>query len=197
MVERPLEKGIVRMARVLVPLAKGFEDIEAVTVVDVLRRGGVEVVTASISDSVEVESAHGIVVKADALFRDVSGDEYDAIVLPGGGEGTENLRHCEPLIVRLRRQNEERRLICAICAAPVVLVEAGVAEEGRHMTCYPSMMLELDRSYVNVPVVADGNLITGQAPGSAMLFALVILQTLVGEAKTRKISRGMVTDVLD
>lgn len=196
MVERPLEKGIVRMARVLVPLAKGFEDIEAVTVVDVLRRGGVEVVTASISDSVEVESAHGIVVKADALFRDVSGDEYDAIVLPGGGEGTENLRHCEPLIVRLRRQNEERRLICAICAAPVVLVEAGVAEEGRHMTCYPSMMLELDRSYVNVPVVADGNLITGQAPGSAMLFALVILQTLVGEAKTRKISRGMVTDVL-
>lgn len=197
MVERPLEKGIVRMARVLVPLAKGFEDIEAVTVVDVLRRGGVEVVMASISDSVEVESAHGIAVKADALFRDVSGDEYDAIVLPGGGEGTENLRHCEPLIVRLRRQNEERRLICAICAAPVVLVEAGVAEEGRHMTCYPSMMLELDRSYVNVPVVADGNLITGQAPGSAMLFALVILQTLVGEAKTRKISRGMVTDVLD
>ena len=185
------------MARVLVPLAKGFEDIEAVTVVDVLRRGGVEVVTASISDSVEVESAHGIAVKADALFRDVSGDEYDAIVLPGGGEGTENLRHCEPLIVRLRRQNEERRLICAICAAPVVLVEAGVAEEGRHMTCYPSMMLELDRSYVNVPVVADGNLITGQAPGSAMLFALVILQTLVGEAKTRKISRGMVTDVLE
>ncbi|MBQ4471169.1 MAG: DJ-1/PfpI family protein [Kiritimatiellae bacterium] len=185
------------MARVLVPLAKGFEDIEAVTVVDVLRRGGVEVVTASISDSVEVESAHGIAVKADALFRDVSGGEYDAIVLPGGGEGTENLRHCEPLIVRLRRQNEERRLICAICAAPVVLVEAGVAEEGRHMTCYPSMMLELDRSYVNVPVVADGNLITGQAPGSAMLFALVILQTLVGEAKTRKISRGMVTDVLD
>lgn len=197
MVERPLEKGIVRMARVLVPLTKGFEDIEAVTVVDVLRRGGVEVVMASISDSVEVESAHGIAVKADALFRDVSGDEYDAIVLPGGGEGTENLRHCEPLIVRLRRQNEERRLICAICAAPVVLVEAGVAEEGRHMTCYPSMMLELDRSYVNVPVVADGNLITGQAPGSAMLFALVILQTLVGEAKTRKISRGMVTDVLD
>lgn len=196
MVERPLEKGIVRMAKVLVPLAKGFEDIEAVTVVDVLRRGGVEVVTASISDSVEVESAHGIAVKADALFRDVSGDEYDAIVLPGGGEGTENLRHCEPLIERLRRQNEERRLICAICAAPVVLVEAGVAEEGRHMTCYPSMMLELDRSYVNVPVVADGNLITGQAPGSAMLFALVILQTLVGEAKTRKISRGMVTDVL-
>lgn len=196
MVERSLEKGIVRMAKVLVPLAKGFEDIEAVTVVDVLRRGGVEVVTASISDSVEVESAHGIAVKADALFRDVSGDEYDAIVLPGGGEGTENLRHCEPLIVRLRRQNEERRLICAICAAPVVLVEAGVAEEGRHMTCYPSMMLELDRSYVNVPVVADGNLITGQAPGSAMLFALVILQTLVGEAKTRKISRGMVTDVL-
>ena len=163
------------MAKVLVPLAKGFEDIEAITVVDVLRRGGIEVVTASIADSVEVESAHGITVKADALFSDVAGEEYEAIVLPGGGEGTENLRHCEPLFERLRRQNEE----------------------GRHMTCYPSMMLELDRSYVNVPVVADGNLITGQAPGSAMLFALVILKTLVGETKMRKVARGMVTDVLD
>ena len=185
------------MAKVLVPLAKGFEDIEAITVVDVLRRGGIEVVTASIADSVEVESAHGITVKADALFSDVAGEEYEAIVLPGGGEGTENLRHCEPLFERLRRQNDEGRLLCAICAAPVVLIDAGVAEEGRHMTCYPSMMLELDRSYVNVPVVADGNLITGQAPGSAMLFALVILKTLVGETKMRKVARGMVTDVLD
>jgi 4-methyl-5(b-hydroxyethyl)-thiazole monophosphate biosynthesis len=185
------------MAKVLVPLAKGFEDIEAITVVDVLRRGGVEVVTASIGDALEVESAHNVTVKADALFADVADDEYDAIVLPGGGEGTDNLRQCEPLFERLRRQHDEGRLMCAICAAPVVLVDAGVADEGRHMTCYPSMMMELDRPYSNVPVVADGNLITGQAPGAATLFALVVLKTLIGEARTRKIARAMVTDVLD
>ena len=184
------------MAKVLVPLAKGFEDIEAITIVDVLRRGGVEVVTASMGDSLDVVSAHGISVKADAMFSDVADDAYEAIALPGGGEGTENLRRSEPLFARLRRQHEEGRLLCAICAAPVVLVDAGVADEGRHMTCYPSMMMDLDRPYSNVPVVADGNLITGQAPGAATLFALVILQALIGEARTRKIARAMVTDVL-
>lgn len=184
------------MAKVLVPLAKGFEDIEAVTVIDVLRRGGVEVVTASIGETTDVPSAHGMSMRADALFADVSGADYDAIVLPGGGEGTENLRGCQPLADLLRRHNEEGRLLCAICAAPTVLVDAGVAAEGLHMTCYPSMMMELDRPYTNVPVVAEGNLITGQAPGSAMLFALVILKTLVGEGVTRKVARSMVTDVL-
>jgi 4-methyl-5(b-hydroxyethyl)-thiazole monophosphate biosynthesis len=185
------------MAKVLVPLADGFEDIEAVTVVDVLRRGGVEVVTASIGDTVDVRSAHGIMMKADSLFGDVEGGDFDAIVLPGGGEGTENLHACERLINRLRRQKEEGRLLCAICAAPTVLVAAGVADEGLHMTCYPSMMMELDRPYTNVPVVADGDLITGQAPGAAMLFGLVVLQTLVGDTIARKVARGMVTDVLD
>ena len=184
------------MTKVLVPLADGFEDIEAMTVVDVLRRGGVEVVTASIGESLEVMSAHKVQVKADALFADVADDTYDAIVLPGGGEGTENLRRSKPLFERLRRQHDEGRLLCAICAAPVVLVDAGVADEGLHMTCYPSMMMELDRPYSNVPVVADGNLITGQAPGAATLFALVVLQHLIGEVRTRKIARAMVTDVL-
>jgi 4-methyl-5(b-hydroxyethyl)-thiazole monophosphate biosynthesis len=185
------------MAKVLVPLANGFEDIEAISVIDILRRGGIEVVTASISDGREVESAHGVTVVADALFADVFEDDYEAIVLPGGGEGTENLRKCEPLIERLRRQREEDRLLCAICAAPIILVDAGVADEGRHMTCYPTMMLDLDRPYSNVPVVVDGNLITGQGPGAATLFGLVILKTLLGEVKAGKIARAMVTDVLD
>ena len=184
-------------SKVLVPLADGFEDIEAVTVVDVLRRGGVAVVTASVGDSAEVRSAHGIVMKADAMFADVAGDHYDAIVLPGGGEGTENLRRCAPLVERLRRQKEDGGLLCAICAAPTVLVDAGVADPGLHMTCYPSMMMELERPYSNVPVVVDGPLVTGQAPGSALLFALVVLQSLEGDVATRKVARGMVTDVLD
>lgn len=184
------------MSKVLIPLAKGFEEIEAVSVIDVLRRGGVEVVTASIHESGEVLGAHGIAMKADALFSDVEGDEYDAVVLPGGGEGTENLKNSDSVIRRLQRQKEEGRLICAICAAPTVLVEAGVVDPGVHLTCYPTCQMELDRPWANAPVVADRGVITGQAPGSAMLFGLVVLQHLEGDKVAHKVARGMVTNVL-
>lgn len=184
------------MAKALIPLAKGFEDVEAVTVIDVLRRGGVEVVTASLSDSTDVLSAHGILMKADASLADVADGDFDAIVLPGGGEGTENLKNSDALVRLLRRQNDAGRWLCAICAAPTVLVEAGVLAEGLHVTCYPTCQMELDRPWSPVPVVVDGNVITGQAPGSVLLFALVVLQTLTDEATARRIARGLVTDVL-
>ena len=185
------------MARVLVPLADGFEEVEALTVVDVLRRGGQEVVMAAIGQSLDVRGAHGILVRADVAFDDVEDDPFEAIVLPGGGGGTERLKNSDALIRRLQRQADERGLICAICAAPTVLVEAGVLEPGIHVTCYPTCQMELDRQWSPVPVVADGNVITGQAPGSAMLFSLIVLQTLAGEAVARKVARLMVTDVLD
>lgn len=185
------------MSKVLIPLANGFEDVEAICVIDVLRRGGVNVVTASVHETATVRSAHGVSVAADALLASVVDDDYDAIVLPGGGEGTENLKNSNVLIRRLQRQGEEGKLLCAICAAPTVLVEAGVIEPGIHVTCYPSCQMELDRPWSPVPVVADGNVITGQAPGSALLFALVVLQTLAGEVVASKVARGMVTDVLD
>lgn len=184
------------MAKALIPLAKGFEDVEAVTVIDVLRRGGVEVVTASLSDTTDVLSAHGILMKADASLATVADGDFDAIVLPGGGEGTENLKNSDALVRLLRRQNDAGRWLCAICAAPTVLVEAGVLAEGLHVTCYPTCQMELDRPWSPVPVVVDGNVITGQAPGSALLFALVVLQTLTDEATARRIARGLVTDVL-
>lgn len=184
------------MAKVLIPLAAGFEDIEAVALIDVLRRGGVDVVTAAIGERLEVKSAHGVVMTADALFADAGEADYDAIVLPGGGEGTERLRNSDALIRRLQRQNDDRRLICAICAAPTVLVEAGVIAPGIHVTCYPTCQMELDRPWSPMPVVVEGNIITGQAPGTALLFALVILQTLAGESVARKVARGMVTNVL-
>lgn len=184
------------MARVLVPLANGFEDIEAITIVDVLRRGGVEVVTASIHDAVEVRSAHGVTMRADALFVAAAEEDFSAIVLPGGGEGTENLMNSDAVIERLRRQAAEGRLLCAICAAPLVLVKAEVLAPERQVTCYPACQTELDRDWTPAPVVADGNIITGQAPGTSLLFALVILQTLAGPEVARKVARGMVTDVL-
>lgn len=181
-------------AKALIPLVEGFEEIEALTVVDVLRRGGVDVVTASVSGGLDVKGAHGVTVKADAAFDAAAADSYDAVVLPGG-PGTGNLR-TDAVIARLRRQKEEDRLICAICAAPTVLVAAGVLEPGQHVTCYPTCVMDLDRKCAGVPVVADGNVITGQAPGAALLFSLVVLQALTDEANAQKVARGMVTDVL-
>lgn len=184
------------MAKVLVPLANGFEEIEALSVVDVLRRGGVEAITASIHGTREVVGAHHVAVRADALFADVAQEEFDAVVLPGGGEGMENLRSSEAVLDLLRRQKERGGLLCAICAAPLVLVAAGVLEEGQHVTCYPTCQMELDRPWVNQPVVAHDNVITGQGPGTSLLFALVVLKTLVGEATALKVSRGMIADCL-
>jgi len=184
------------MARALVVLAEGFEDIEAVSVVDVLRRGGIEVVTASIHDTVDVMSAHGVLMRADALLADVEHENFDALVLPGGARGTDNLKNSPAVLDRVVRQRESGRLLCAICAAPMVLVEAGVLYDGQHVTCYPTCSVDLDRPCANVPVVEDDGVITGQAPGSAMLFALVVLKALAGEKVAQKVARGLVTDVL-
>jgi len=162
----------------------------------VLRRGGVEVLTAAIGESLEVTSAHGIAMKADALLADAGEDAYDAILLPGG-PGTPALGQCQPLVERLRRQRDEGGLLCAICAAPVVLCNLGLVEPDLHVTCYPTCVMDLDRNCAGAPVVADANVITGQAPGSAMLFALVVLQALAGEPVAQKVARGLVTDVLD
>lgn len=181
--------------RALIPLADGFEDVEALTAVDVLRRGGVDVVTASIHDRREVRSSHGVTVIADRLFDEATDEDFDAIVLPGGGEGTENLKQSERLASRLRRQHDDGRLLCAICAAPLVLLAAGVLDEGVEVTCYPTCQMDLDRGWSHAPVVADRNIITGQGPGTSMLFALVILQALSGPVVAHKVARGMVTDV--
>ena len=185
------------MAKVLVPLADGFEEIEAVTVVDVLRRGGVEVVTASVHDRVEVCGAHGMRIRADRQFDEAQRDSYDAIVLPGGGECAETFKRLQPLHERLQRQRDEHRLLCAICAAPTVLEAAGVLDETTEVTCYPSCQDDLKRPWSPVPVVHDGTVITGQAPGTAVLFALVVLKALVGGKVAWKVAQGMVTDVLD
>ena len=182
------------MAKALVPLANGFEDIEAVAVIDILRRGGVEVTTAAIGPSTDVFSAHGIVMKADALFADVGEDAYDAIVLPGGGEGTENLKNSDALIRRLVRQRGEGGLLCAICAAPTVLQEAGLLDPAQHVTCYPTCQMDVDCNWVNEPVVSHGGIITGRAPGSALMFAIVVLDALAGHATAQKVARGLVFD---
>ena len=182
------------MAKVLMPLANGFEELEAIAVIDVLRRGGVQVVTASIHDTLEVWSAHDVCQKADALFADVEDEPFDAIVLPGGGEGTGNLRNCAALIERLRRQHMEGRLLCAICAAPTVLDAAAVIDD-EDVTCYPSCAPQMGRRIKDVPVVADNLVITGQGPGSATLFGLVVLMHLEGERVAHNVANGMLVEI--
>ena len=184
------------MANALVLLADGFEDVEAVTVVDVLRRGGVTAVTASVGANRVVTSAHGIRMEADAPLSEAAGAEFDALILPGGGKGTEALAASSAVLNRLRRQKDEGRLICAICAAPTVLVKAGVLDPGQQVTCYPTCADGLDRPCAGVPVVRDGNVITGEAPGASMLFALVVLEAIRGEDVARQVRDGLVTDVL-
>lgn len=182
------------MAKVLVPLACGFEDIEAVSIIDVLRRGDVEVVTASLGDDRAVRSAHNITMQADACLADVLEKDYDAIILPGGGEGTQNLMACQPLHERLRRQKAEGHYVCAICAAPTVLEAAGLIEH-EDVTCYPSCMPQMRRPVqIDVPVIADGLLITGQGPGAAPLFALVVLAHLVDERVAHSVANGMLVE---
>jgi len=181
------------MKKVLVPLADGFEDIEAVSIVDVLRRGNVTVVTAALADEPAATSAHGIRMSADALLADVLDDEYDAIILPGGGEGTENLLKCSPLLGRLARQKSDGKLVCAICAAPLVLEAAGVIAD-ESVTCYPSCSPRMGRRVEDVPVVADGQIVTGQGPGSAALFALAVLAHLDGPKTAHGVANGMLVE---
>jgi 4-methyl-5(b-hydroxyethyl)-thiazole monophosphate biosynthesis len=183
------------MANAAVLLADGFEDIEAVSVIDVLRRGGVSVDVVSIGGSMDVESAHGLVVRATCLLEDVKEGLFDALILPGGGPGTARLRASEEVLEMIRRHHENGRIIAAICAAPLVLVDSGILTT-EHVTCYPTCQMELDRAWRDAPVVHDGNIITSQSPGSAMLFSLVVLSVLCGEAIAHRTAREMVTDVL-
>ena len=180
------------MKKALVPLADGFEDIEAVAVIDILRRGGVEVVTAALSPEPFALSAHGIRMAADAVLDDVIADYWDAIILPGGGQGTANLLAFEPLLDRLRAQKESGGYLCAICAAPTVLAAADVLED-EDVTCYPSCAPEMGRPVVDAPAVADGQIITGRGPGAAITFALAVLMHLAGEETAQNVAEGMVT----
>ena len=120
---------------------------------------------------------------------------WDAIVLPGGGEGTANLLACEALAVRLRRQKfEDGGYLCAICAAPTVLAAADVLDD-EDVTCYPSCAEDMGRPIADAPAVADGQIITGRGPGAAITFALAVLAHLVGENAAHAVAAGMVTQL--
>ena len=181
------------MPRVLVPLAPGFEELEAVTVVDLLRRAGVEVVTAGLADG-PVRASRGVVVVPDTTLDRVADDDFDMIVLPGGLPGADHL-NADPRIHRiLRRTTAAGGYAAAICAAPKVLADAGLLD-GRKATGYPGVLdrLNLPRTeLLQRAVVTDGRIVTSRGPGTAMDFALELIERLLGKTKRDEVEAPLV-----
>ena len=174
---------------VIMPLADGFEETEAVTVIDILRRAGIGVTTAALQSSI-VESARKIRMMADAKLESVNEKEYDAIVLPGGSLGVENLRKSKRIMKIVQEFHKEGKLVAAICAAPSILAEAGILENVR-ATIYPGMERSLPKPRGD-SVVIDGNVITSQGPGTAMEFSLRLVERLAGREAMNAIREQVV-----
>ena len=178
--------------RVLVPLAEGFEMVEALSVVDVLRRGNIQVDTASLGDSLQVTSSHGVTVIADTLLSDCLGQVYDLIALPGGIPGAENLKNSAELAGLLKKQMEEDRLYGAICASPAVVLEHHGMLDGKKATCHPGFVAQLSsQEHTGEKVVVDGNCITSRGAGTSIDFALELLARLAGEEARQTVKQGL------
>lgn len=168
------------MSKVYLFLADGFETVEALAPVDVMRRAGIEVVTVSIMERKEVVSAQDVTVTADVLYSEACLDDADALVLPGGGVGTDNLSAHEPLRAQLVAAHTRGILVAAICAAPMVFGRIGILE-GRKATCYPGCEGDLfGAEYTATAVEQDGNIITGCGPGVSFDFGFAIVERLCG-----------------
>lgn len=173
-------------------LAEGFEEIEALTVVDVMRRAGMDVKTVSIATKHSVRGAHGVEVTADILMKDVDMANAEWLILPGGLPGSSNLAACATLNDMLRKQSAEGGKIAAICAAPaLVLAPLGILD-GREATCYPGMEQHCPKAIMRPDrVVALDNLITGNGPSSALRFALAIVANSMGESQAQAVGSAM------
>ena len=180
------------MASVLVPLAQGCEELEAVTVVDLLRRAGIEVVTAGL-DAQPVTASRGMTLLPDMTLEMALQQSFDMVVLPGGLPGADHLGD-DPRVIRLLREMAASdAYTAAICAAPRVLARAGLLD-GKRATSYPGA-LDIEAipgiEYLETAVVTDGRVITSRGPGTAMDFALVLIETLVGKTKRDEVEAGL------
>lgn len=176
------------MAKVFIFLAEGFEEIEALTVVDLLRRATIEITMVSVTGSLEVKGAHNIKVMSDTLFEDAYFVDADLLVLPGGMLGTAYLMEHEGLDYLLKEFHSQNKNIAAICAAPSVLGSKGFLE-GKRATCYPGFESKLTGSIVvNQDVVEDGNVITSKGLGTAIDFSLSIINKLIDNSTAKRIA---------
>ena len=180
------------MASVLVPLAQGCEELEAVTVVDLLRRAGIDVITAGL-DAQPVRASRGVTLVPDMSLEAALQLEFDMIVLPGGLPGADHLRDDPRVIGLLKKMAAADRYTAAICAAPRVLAHAGLLD-GKRATSFPGA-LDVDAvpgiDYQQAPVVMDDKVITSRGPGTAMDFALTLIETLVGKQQRDEVEAGL------
>jgi len=183
------------MPKVLVPIAEGFEEIEAVSIIDVLRRAGIVVIMGSLNEQLLIKGANGITVKADRPIQGISADELDMIVLPGGWGGTNALAADATVQGLLKEMDAKGKNIGAICAAPFALDTAGVLKEG--FTCYPSVEEKIKTGgYQGAQhaVVQTSNVMTSRGPGTAICFGLAIVKKLVGDEAYNGLRSGLLAD---
>ena len=177
--------------QVLVPIANGTEEIEAVCIIDVLRRAGAAVTVASVQ-TLQVTASRGTKLVADRLISTCRDETYDLIVLPGGMPGVEHLRDSKELAAMLKRQKRDGRLYAAICAAPVVVLQHYGLLTGRRATCHPDFAHQLENDeVVEHRVVVDGQCVTSRGPGTAIEFALKLVELLYGEHEAQEIGQHM------
>ena len=182
------------MKKVLVTLAPGFEEIETVTVVDILRRAGAQVVLSGTEEGT-IEGSRGIKIVPDEFMEHTDADDFDLVVLPGGQPGTSNLQGDRRVIALLKNMHAAGKPIAAICAAPMVLQTAGLLEN-KITTSHPSVQEKLERvKYSDDRVVVDGNLITSRSPGTAMEFAMKLVEILFGTDRVKAVNDGVMAKI--
>ena len=187
MIRPIIAQEMVEMMRVLVPLAEGFEEIEAISVIDILRRAEIEVVTAGLKEGL-AEGSHKVKVLPDTTLEKVDWHDFDGLVLPGGAPGFVNLGNDQRILDLAREMNQAGKCVAAICAAPSVLIKAGVLQ-GRKATVSPSGKAQVQAcaDFREDRVVVDKNLITSRAPGTALEFALKLVEALAGREKMEQV----------
>ena len=176
--------------KILVPIAHGSESLETVTLVNVLRRASIPVVLASVETETVVNATRDIRLVADAVLADQLGDDFDAIILPGGEGGAQRLAECKPLIAKLSAQRVAHRWYGAVCAAPALTLSPHGLLDGKQATCHP-LFRERLLHFVDRPVVIDGHCMTSQGPGTTMEFALTWVEKLAGDAERKRICAAM------
>jgi len=177
----------------LVAIADGIEELEAVAIIDILRRANIDVTVAS-ANALQIKASRGVNLIADKLIADCGNDQFDLITLPGGMPGAENLRDNKYLAAMLKSQNSQGKLIAAICASPaVVLLPLGLLD-GKTATCHPGFLAKLPADIkADKRLIVDGNCVTSQGPGTAIEFALKLVELLCDKKTAENIAAGMVS----
>ncbi|GGY46738.1 thiazole biosynthesis protein ThiJ [Bacterioplanes sanyensis] len=182
------------MAKVVVFIADGSEEIETLTCIDVLRRAGIDTTVAAASSQTQITAAHGVRVQADCVAADCQQQQWDAVVLPGGMPGAENLNKHPAVKDIVMRQHEREGWIAAICASPAVVLADYQLLNGRRATCYPGFeekLLESATMCVTEPIIVDGHFITSRGPATAMVFALRVVAAVAGDEKAHGIAKDL------